>query len=453
MAYISPTLPVYILIAPLMLVHGIYAKYFGLSLVAIATVQLASRLFDAVTDPMVGYWCDRYHAKSGSRKPFVIAGALLLLLSSYFLFVPSVSAVTATYFLVWMLVFYFAFTLFEISHLSWGAQLVVESSSKTGLYGLRSMAANMGLLLFYAVPFMPFFPSRAFTPQTLYWVIILAAILILPSLWFCYLKTPNSYLPTDREKSGARVKNSDQPYSGFWSLRRNIISNKPLLIFLAAFFCFGIGVGMWASMQFIVIDVYLGMGEHLASANVIGLCAGVALIGFWVKLANQIGKKLTWIVGVLLYIVSIFLAGLLKPDSVTLSSLVWVMVLNYVGIVGINIVVPSLLTDIIDYSTWRFGTDKAATYFSLQMFIIKTTAALGSALAFGIAGYYGFDVNATSHSSGQVFALQLTAFWLPIPILLLTMIFIALVPMDSRRHRIVRRRSGRQSFNSSSVKY
>ena len=47
------------LFAPTQILAGVYAKYYELSLVELASVSLLARLFDAVTDPLVGYWSDR----------------------------------------------------------------------------------------------------------------------------------------------------------------------------------------------------------------------------------------------------------------------------------------------------------------------------------------------------------------------------------------------------------
>ena len=88
LAYVSPMLMLAFLWAPMGIVQGIYAKYFGVTLTAIASVFFIASLFDAVTDPLVGYFSDRYQIVLGSRKPFVLVGGLLFLLSSYFLYVP-----------------------------------------------------------------------------------------------------------------------------------------------------------------------------------------------------------------------------------------------------------------------------------------------------------------------------------------------------------------------------
>ena len=87
-AYGLPLLPLYFLFGPITILQGIYVKYFGLPLTAVATVLLIARLFDAVTDPIIGYCADRYYTRHGSRKPLIVVGGLLFIISSWFLYVP-----------------------------------------------------------------------------------------------------------------------------------------------------------------------------------------------------------------------------------------------------------------------------------------------------------------------------------------------------------------------------
>ena len=84
-----PVVGVMFLYGPLGIIQGIYAKYFGFSLTTIAIVFMIARLFDAVSDPLIGYLSDRYYQRNGSRKRFVLLGAILLFTSSYLLYVPA----------------------------------------------------------------------------------------------------------------------------------------------------------------------------------------------------------------------------------------------------------------------------------------------------------------------------------------------------------------------------
>ena len=223
-AYASPIVVTSFLLYPVQIIlAGMYAKYFGLALTTIASIVFAARLFDAVTDPVIGYLSDRYRNKTGTRKPWVLVGSLCLIASSYLLFVPPTD-VTAWYFLVWYIVFYLAWTVVDIPHMAWGGELTNCSHEKTRIYSVRTLCQFSGLLLYTLVPMLPYFAGEGFTPETMKWSVIGSAVIILPTLIWCLRATPNG------RPSAVSPKESPN------TLLVTLMNNKPLLILLEAFF-------------------------------------------------------------------------------------------------------------------------------------------------------------------------------------------------------------------------
>ena len=129
-AYTLPVMGTIFLFGPVALLQGIYATYFGLSLTTIAMVLLIARVFDAVTDPIVGYLSDYCHIRTGSRKIFLACGGVLVIVSAYFLYVPvdpssldTSTQVSAAHFLIFYLLLYLSMTIFEIPHLAFSIAL------------------------------------------------------------------------------------------------------------------------------------------------------------------------------------------------------------------------------------------------------------------------------------------------------------------------------------------
>jgi Na+/melibiose symporter-like transporter len=426
-----------LLFGPIGILQGIYAKHYGLTLTTIASVLLVARLFDAFTDPLIGYFSDRCHDKSGTRKPFVIVGGLLLIISSYFLYVPfqpstteTNTVVSTTYFLGWFLAFYLAWTLFEIPHLAWASEITGTSREKNKIYSFREFAVGMGIFLFYLVPLLPLFDTNEFTPETLRWAALIAGTLMLPTLYYCIKLVPN----------GPCINYKDQKKSSVWELRSEIIANKPFLMFLAAYVLYGIGCYMWFSLMFIFIDAYLDLNDSFALLSICALAISMALVGFWYWMANRYGKKSTWIAGVFLYFIGLFIAGFLGPGQASIFALAAVMGLAYVGSTPIGVVSPSLLSDIIDYNTWKFGSDRSATYFSVYTLTLKTSIATGGSIGLGLAGWYGFNPANIEHSDNAILGLRFAACWLPMLFMSLSMVVMSWIPIDDRRHSIVLRR-------------
>jgi len=442
LAYACPTIAVSFLIGPIALLQGIYAKYFGLSLGTIAAVILIARLFDAVTDPLVGYFSDRYFHRTGSRKLFITLGGLLLVFSSYFLYVPfgfdtrdAPFQVSGEYFLTWFLAFYLGYTLFETPHLAWGGEIVTSSKEKNKIYSLRALTVSTGLMLFFSVPLLPFFDSSEFTPRTLAWSVLFSIILMLPLLYYCINNVPDGESKNNNNHHLSRSKKFH-----LRELFRIARGNKSFLIFIAALFFAGAGTGMWFGMMFLFVDVYLRLGHSLSLVYMLSYGASIILITFWYAIANRFGKKTSWSSGMLMVAIGILGTGFLSPGGAGWISLLVCMILINGGIMATVLLAPSLLADIIDYSLWKYDQDYAATYFSIYALTTKANLAIGGAFGLAIAGYYGFEPTASTQSERALDGMRLSVAWLPSFLTMVSIMFIKQIPMNIHRHNIIRRR-------------
>ena len=443
MAYGLPMLSFTFLTAPSSsILQGIYAKHFGMALTTIAAVLLIARLFDAVTDPLIGYYTDRYYARRGTYRPFILAGALLFVISSWFLYVPygvdpsqSDASVSTVYFLVWFLAFYLTQTLFEIPQMAWGGELARSSREKNTIYSLRSLFAFFGILLFYAVPLLPWFETTEFTPQTLQWTVLVAGALMLLTLFLCFKHVPSRTISSPPIDTGRQGREQALDV-----VLRAVFKNRAFLLLSAAHICTGIGSGMWFALLYIFTDTYLKLGSQFALVFVICTCLKIVFLKVWFVMANRLGKQIAWIGGMVLVVLGIAGTGLLSPEKTDFFEFLLCVALVFSGFSAFSVMVPSLLSDIVDYGTWKFGSDRGATYFSLYCFSNKAIGALGAALSLAIAGGFGFEPTANSHSVLAVTGMHLGMVWIPVLFFVLSIVFIARIPITTHRHTIIRRR-------------
>ena len=457
LSYSAPHVAVIWLMQPLSIVQGIYAKYYGLSLSVIAVIVFVARLFDAVTDPIVGYYVDRRRDQAGSHKLFVLLGSLLFIASAYYLYSPHKNA-GALYFTVWFMLLYLAFTLYEVAHLSWASSLARSSKEKSEIYSFRSVAGYLGAVIFYSIPFLPLFESRSITPKTLEFSVIVAVPFMVVFLIYCLKVTPGNTIPgseisvSDDSSHNPRVGWQDGmvasklSYSDFTTglnlLKKCLCSNKPFLIFLGAYSFLMMATGMWFGLIFIYVDVYLGAGEQFAPMFMVAFLVGLICTPIWCQAANKIGKKNTWVAAVLLIMASFIMTAGLSPENVSASYLLTLKIVQTVGFSCVLLVTPAMLSEVIDYGTWQAGVDRTATYFSLYTFFTKSFGAGSAALALGIAGWYGFDASVQVQGQDQdsVFGLMLGIVWLPLGFAIVALIFIFCSPISASRHAIVQRR-------------
>lgn len=429
-----PALAVTFFMGPIGVLQGIYAKHFGIALTTIAAVLLVSRLFDAITDPLIAYISDRYRLRTGTRKPFIFVGLVCLIPCGYFLYVPP-EGIGVVYFTMWSLAFYLACTVFHIPHLAWASEVTSDPEGRSAVFSWFYVMAQLGAMLFYFIPFLPLFPSTAITPETLKVCAVLGAFLILPCLYLSLRFTPNGREPTAPPAVSKKPRREmvRKLISAFWT-------NRPFVIYVLASLCSGLAFGMWGGLIFIYIDSFLGLGELFSQMALAGIVASIVITPLFFKLSIKFGKKRTWLMSAFLLWCGVVYTGLMRPGDAGMFELMIVQTVIVVGSVGGAIVGPAILSDVIDFGLLKEPVERNALYFSVQAFLSKTQGALGMALGLGMAGWFGYDAAATVHDESSAFGIILSTSWIPSLIALVGIIFVQCLPLNERRNAIVRRR-------------
>ena len=426
------SLPIFLtslLLFPLIsITPGIYAKYFGLSLGVIATVVTVAKLVDAITDPLIGYYSDRYKEKRGTRKPWLVVGSLGFLVSSYFLYSPPEN-VSAGYFLAFFCLTYLAWTIVEVPHLAWGGELISSSHDKTRIYSVRTFFQFLGTLAFMAIPLLPFLKGQGFTPETLQWSVIFCAVIALPLVTICVKSVPDGKFRAPPVKKASREL-----------FIKSFIQNKPLLILLTGMLFSGTSSGVFLGINFIYADSYLGLGENLPTIYTIGVVISLLAIPLVYSFSRRFEKATIWVAGQFAFASVIAAHGLLAPGPSTLILFTILLTAQTFIAAVLNCMYPSILSDIGDYGRWKFGSDRTATYFSAYLFIGKATIGIGSGIGLAIANWYGFDPKDATHSEEGIFGLKIAAAYLPGLLGCMSLYFFAKLPLNERRHNIISKR-------------
>ena len=432
LAFAFPTFGVTLIAACYGVMSGIYAKHFGLALSSIATVILVGRIFDAINDPLVGLYSDRIRLSTGSRKSFFMAGVVMVLVCSYFLFVPP-EDVGLVYFIFWFFGFLFSLTVFSIPKVAWANEVAAETNEKTLVFTAMAVAQKAGGFLFYLVPFLPFFSSKEVTPQVVEMAVIIGIALTIPGALFMV-----KFVPDGKKRSvppkivtiplKVRLKGVLQPF----------IRNKPLLIYLVAYGGYALGSGLWGGLWFIYVDAYRGQGELYVEVELLSSLVGFAAMPLVYKVSLLCGKKHTALMAMMLLIAGYSVTGFSSRDG-GFWELFFLRSLVQVGGGGL-IVMASIYGDIVDYGTLMDREERSGTYFAVKTFMVKSFIALGTAIGLSVVAWGGFDATAVSHTDADAIGFQVAMTVLPVIFTLISMLFIVLIPIDERRHNIIRRR-------------
>ena len=201
-------------------------------------------------------------------------------------------------------------------------------------------------------------------------------------------------------------------------------------------------------MLFFFVDAHLKLGPTLALLFVLGAPVGAVAMPFWAWLAMHIGKQRTWAIAYFLSAVFQLLHLLIpvgpdgKPLMITLFLLVFV-------VSSVGVVVPAaLLADIVDYGRWKFKSDYAGSYFSIQTMVEKGVEGFGVAIALAIAAWFGFDPQLAEQTEQGTRGLLIAFPILPALLTIITVPLIWIFPITERRQKIIVRRLARQESYS-----
>ena len=109
---------------------AIYASQHGLSLAALGAIFLAERVWGTLTDPLVGWLCDKTRSRFGRRKVWIAAGAILYSISSWFLFFPD-EGVTPAYLAAALVAVFLALSMLQIPYYAWSGELSGDYHERT----------------------------------------------------------------------------------------------------------------------------------------------------------------------------------------------------------------------------------------------------------------------------------------------------------------------------------
>lgn len=427
LAFAAPAAGSWIFYIPMWsILPAIYVKYFGLELSAVAAVVLIVRLFDGITDPTIGYLADRHREANGSRKVWVIGGGMGAVVACYFLFYPPENVSTG-YYLFWSVVYFVMFTVSEVPHMTWGSELTLDYNERANVFGMRYIFTYLGSLAFYAMPLLPFYTTNDYTPEVMQDTLKVGiALTLIGAAWTIF------HAPAGRVIKSVKC---DSPRLFLQSLKEN----KPFLIYCAATALISLAYGMWFGLIFFYLNSYLSLAGKVAVIFMVSQIISMISSSGWLVLIRNTSKAHAWFVGVL-----VFCAQLICMYFVDDSTGWWLpallVITAYISFASNDIAALSTLGDISDYGKLKFNKDRGATYYAVNSLIFKVGLGVGGGISLSLAGFSGFDPNATSYDAFQVLGLQVGFLGLPLLFALLGLIFVIRTPITRHRHQIIQRR-------------
>ncbi len=362
-----------------------YSDVIGLNLIAIGGLLLAARIFDAIQDPLLGYWSDLTRDRKLGRYIWLIAGTPLLALSMLGLFnPPQLSQVMMMWWLIAMLLtVYTAFSMIQISYQAVGAELSDDKIDRTRVTSFREGFGLIGVFLAAALPQVL---TQQYGPREGYAIFAMAFI----PLIFLFV--------------GLTVWLSPKPVARTQAVTKNALSNMLLPLknthfkrLMIVFVFNGIAASIPATLVLFFIEDVIKAPQYSAQFLIAYFAAGAAGMPIWIWLSRQIGKSRAWFVGMLVSIIAFVWAYTLGAGDI--AAFIVICVLSGLGLGADLSLPPSILADVIDEDDKRGLGRNEGAYFGLWNLVSKMNLALAAGIALPALALLGYVPGATSAES------------------------------------------------------
>lgn len=374
-------LPLYVLLP------NHYAREFGMPLATLGAVLLAARLFDAVSDPLLGRLSDYLFGRSVRAVLAVGAmSATVLALGLASLFFPAVRGPDAliAWSLVALLITYTAYSQLSIAHQSWGARLGGDELQRGRVVAWREGAALVGVVLASVLPALLGLPV----------MLSVFAITLLMG-WWAWTRAPRPVA-----HAGVAVGGVYRPpqRASLWRPWRRPAFRRLLAVFMLN----GIASAIPATLVLFFIQDRLQAppAQEPMFLAAYFVCAALS-IPLWLRAVARFGLARSWLVGMLLAIAVFVWTAFLGAGDVV--PFLVVCALSGVAL-GTDLALPSALLAGVIAAEGDSGQHEGA-YFGWWNFATKLNLALAAGLALPLLGWVGYTPGTRSEDGLQTLGL------------------------------------------------
>ena len=384
-----------------------YSQVLGLSPAAAGLALFLSLCVDAVTDPIVGYCSDNLHTRWGRRHPLMYAALVPFVVGYYFLWHPP-AGLSQTglffYLLILAAVVRTVFTLFRIPSDAMAPELTNDYDERTSLAGFRSFFGSVcGVTLAFLVykVFLidtPEHPDGILNPEG--WghygtagSILIALGILISSVGthrqIPYLRSPPPKAPFSYQKTAAYLAQT--------------LKNPSFIALFASALLFAVATGVSMALNIYFSRYYWALSQdQLWYFSPVNLCAAALAVYLARRLTVDNSKQTIairlWVFAALFLPVPVILRLLgWFPPSGSDPLLYLLLVHSFIEICVIviaNILIASMMADLVEDSEKVTGRRSEGLYFSALSFSAKATTGLGIVLAGTILQLVDFPVGA-----------------------------------------------------------
>lgn len=363
-------------------------------------IYLFPRLFDAISDPIMGFVSDNTKSKWGRRRQYVLIGGIIMGIAYIFmwqLFKENTLQFNFWYFFLWSIIFYLGLTFFSVPYVAMGYEMSDDFHERTNIMAIAQWIGQWAWViapLFWIIMYDPeWFPSAEVAVRELaIWVAIPCAFCaIVPALFIKGESTlDKDYEPLNKANIGNSLTKIFKSFVEAFKIKEfrklcgatflifnafNTVASLTFFVIVYKLFNGDAGAsGIWVSLfgclgalgtTFIVIPIVSWLSKKMGKKKAFMACQGISIIGY-----------------IMLYF--LFIPG--KP---------WMYIIALpffsFGIGSLFTIMMSMTADVIDIDELNTGKRREGTFGAIYWWMVKVGYAIAGALSGVIIWFVGFN--------------------------------------------------------------
>lgn len=373
-------------------------------------IQFAPRIFDAVTDPIMGFISDNTKSKWGRRRQYVFIGGILMGISyiaMWQIYRDNGVVFNFIYFLSWSLVFYLGLTIFSVPYVAMGYEISEDFHERTQIMAIAQFIGQWAWVIapwFWVILYDPqWFPIGADqgVRELSVWVAVSCTLFaIVPAL---FIKSKSTLNRTDFKPIKARYivlsvrEIFNSAFEAFKIKQFRKIAFATFLIFNS--------FNVIAAFTFLIIVHYMFNSDPASAGNwpamhgsVGALITSFLVIPLITIISKKIGKKKAFILSQCISIIGyvlfwfLFIPG--KPHL-----FLYALPFHSFGIGSLFTIMMSMTADVCDLDELETGERREGLLGAVYWWMVKLGFGIAALLSGFILWLVGFDAENVTESA------------------------------------------------------
>lgn len=398
----------------------------GVSAVLVGLAMGLPRIWDAFTDPVVGYLSDNARTQWGRRKPFMLAGliAVAACLALMWQMPRGWSDMGYFWFFFGMsIVFYLAYTFYATPFVALGYELTPDYHERTRVMGVMNFMGNLAAVpmsWMFAVMQMDTFEDGVHGARVLALVLALM-VLLLGLIPIIFLRDPTR----QRFSTRADRPSGSAPSSlGFLAGLKTTLKTRSFLCLCLATLLFFPGLALIQNFGSFLLIYYVYSGAKDASSVLIGWSGTLsavltlAFIPVVTWLGTRIGKRRAFIACAASALFGTFLKWFCYQPSMPYINLLPGPFVS-IGFAALWVLTAAMMADVCDEDELSTGERREGTYSAVFWWIVKLGLSSSLLLSGVLLKLTGFQEKSGADQSADTF------FWMRVCDVAFPAVFIA----------------------------